>query len=302
MNQVIGNKSDTVAGTSLVSIGKKVYAEVTAPIADVATDATIAQVVGRKADTIAGNSLVSLVKINAAKLDAIDDYIDTEVASIKAKTDGLPADTATALTSIETKIDTIDDFIDTEIAAIKTKTDNLPANTATELSTLTSELAKVPKSDSNVTFNATALASILTQVNSATGVGTEFWIKKTVTSSAILEASSVDITGVSSVGELAITDVILKTDSTGLATGTNFELLTDNTKGIVNILVETVANLGANTTVTLLDASVTKKPTVLEVGKKIQVHSTVAACTGAGTIDIYIKFQRLTTGATIAAL
>jgi hypothetical protein len=52
----------------------------------------------------------------------------------------------------------------------------------------------------------------------------------------------------------------------------------------------------------LVNATVTAKKTVLEVGKKLQVQSTVADCTGAGTIDIYVKFIRLATGATIAPL
>ncbi len=133
-------------------------------------------------------------------------------------------------------------------------------------------------------------------------IGTTFWIKKTMTSSNILDSGNTDITGVSAGGELAIEDVIVKTDGTGLATGTNFELLSNNAKGLANIFVETVANLGATKTVDLTGASVTKIRTILESGAKLQVHSTAADCTGAGTIDIYVKFRRLAAGATIAAL
>lgn len=70
------------------------------------------------------------------KLDVIDDFLDTEVAAIKAKTDNLPADPADAsditssFSTVNTKLDTIDDFLDTEVAAIKAKTDNLPASPA----------------------------------------------------------------------------------------------------------------------------------------------------------------------------
>jgi hypothetical protein len=134
------------------------------------------------------------------------------------------------------------------------------------------------------------------------GVGMEFWIKKTMTSSDILTASNVDITGVSSGGELAIEDVVVLTDAVGLATGTNFELLSNNVKSLPNIFVETVANLGGNKTVDMTNASITGMRTVLEVGKKLQVHSTALACTGAGTIEIYVKFQRLAAGATISPL
>lgn len=74
----------------------------------------------------------------AAMITAVDDYVDSEVAAIKAKTDNLPSDPAdasdiaAAFSSLNTKVDTIDDFLDTEIAAIKAKTDNLPASPANE--------------------------------------------------------------------------------------------------------------------------------------------------------------------------
>ena len=132
-------------------------------------------------------------------------------------------------------------------------------------------------------------------------IGTEFWVKKTVTSSDIPSGSQLAITGVSSGGELAIEDVIVKTDGTGLANGTNFELKSNNANGLANIFVETVANLGANKTMDLAGASITGIESVLETGKLLQVESTAAACTGAGTIDIYVKFMRLAAGAIVAA-
>ncbi len=66
-----------------------------------------------------------------ALLNAIDDFVDTEVAAIKAKTDNLPSDPADAsdiaasFTTVNTKLDAIDDFVDTEVAAIKAVTDLL---------------------------------------------------------------------------------------------------------------------------------------------------------------------------------
>jgi hypothetical protein len=71
-----------------------------------------------------------ITQINT-KLDAINGAVDTEVAAIKAKTDNLPADPAsagtinTSFSGVNTKLDTIDDFLDTEIAAIKAKTDQM---------------------------------------------------------------------------------------------------------------------------------------------------------------------------------
>ena len=67
----------------------------------------------------------------SGKIDTIDDFIDTEVAAIKAKTDNIPSDpadasdVAAAIAAVSAKIDTVDDFLDTEIAAIKAKTDGL---------------------------------------------------------------------------------------------------------------------------------------------------------------------------------
>ena len=72
-----------------------------------------------------------------ASVDAIDDYVDTEVAAIKAKTDNLPSDPAdasdiaTAFGTVNTTLATIAGYVDTEVAAIKAKTDLIvafPAN------------------------------------------------------------------------------------------------------------------------------------------------------------------------------
>lgn len=134
----------------------------------------------------------------------------------------------------------------------------------------------------------------------AYGPGSRFWVKKTMVSSAILTASAVDITGVSD-GQLAIVDVVCKTDGTGLAAGTNLELKTNNANGLANFFVTAVSGLGANKTIDLANASVTKIKTVLESGKKVQVQSTSAACTGSGTVDIWICFERIDEKATIAA-
>lgn len=63
-------------------------------------------------------------RASQTSLDTVDDFLDTEVAAIKAKTDNLPADPADAsdiaasFTMVNTKLDTIDDLLDTEIATI----------------------------------------------------------------------------------------------------------------------------------------------------------------------------------------
>ena len=135
---------------------------------------------------------------------------------------------------------------------------------------------------------------------SHTAAGTTFWVQKSLTSSAVVQAG-VDITGASSGGDLEIEQIIVRTDGTGLATGTNFVVKSDNALGLANILVEAVANLGANKTVNLGDASVTKVPTILTSTKKLIAASTVADCTGGGVVHLSIKFRRLVAGATVAA-
>jgi hypothetical protein len=133
------------------------------------------------------------------------------------------------------------------------------------------------------------------------GVGSVLVVSKTLTSSAVVQAG-VDITGVSSGGTLMIEDVFINTDATGLATGTNFQIDTDNAGGVTTLFAETVANLGANKTESLATGSVTAiTGGVLETGKKLIAKSTVADCTGAGTITIVIKFRRVVAGATVAA-
>lgn len=98
---------------------------------------------GSGLDAAGVRAAIGLASANLdTQLSTIDDFLDTEVAAIKAKTDNLPSDPADAsdiassFTTVNTKLDTIDDFLDTEIAAIKAKTDNLPTDPADESNVL----------------------------------------------------------------------------------------------------------------------------------------------------------------------
>jgi hypothetical protein len=107
------------------------------------------------AGKIIGDNLNATVSSRASQtsLDTVDDFLDTEIAAIKAKTDNLPAspaatgdipsagaiadavwDEATAGHVTAGSFGQLDQdiagYLDTEIAAIKAKTDNLPADPA----------------------------------------------------------------------------------------------------------------------------------------------------------------------------
>jgi len=134
-----------------------------------------------------------------------------------------------------------------------------------------------------------------------TGSGTEFVVKKSFASSQIV-TGGVDITGVSSDGDLLIKDIHINTDGTGLVAGTNFEIRHNNVVGNPLIFSETVLNLGASATESLATGSVASVTgNILEVGKKLTAYSTGIDCTGAGTIVLDIVFQRVQPGATVAA-
>jgi hypothetical protein len=132
--------------------------------------------------------------------------------------------------------------------------------------------------------------------------GSEFWyVKKGVVSSTIL-TTGVAISAASIGGDIAIEDVILKTNSVGLAGGTNLQIKSNNANGVLIFFDTTVASLGANATVNMASATaLANGRTVLELGKILTVQSTVGNNTGAGTVDIYVKCKRLAPGADLSA-
>lgn len=100
-----------------------------------------------------------------SQLTAIDDYIDTEVAAIKSKTDNLPSDpadasdVAAAFSTVNSTLATIIAYIDTEVASIKAKTDNLPASPAS--------VSDIPTASANASAVRTELATELGRVDAA---------------------------------------------------------------------------------------------------------------------------------------
>jgi hypothetical protein len=80
--QVIGNKTDTVAGTSLVSLSKQILALAPVTGADNVANVDFVDVVGNKTDTVAGTSLVALAKQLLALGNIIKDGEDYPIIHI----------------------------------------------------------------------------------------------------------------------------------------------------------------------------------------------------------------------------
>lgn len=115
----------------------------------------------------------------AANLATVAGYLDTEIAAILADTNELQTDWADGgrldlildARASQTSVNTIDGIVDDILVDTGT---TLPATLSTiagyidtEIGTLTTELAKVPKSDGTATWNATALAAIQSEANDA---------------------------------------------------------------------------------------------------------------------------------------
>jgi enamine deaminase RidA (YjgF/YER057c/UK114 family) len=102
-------------------------------------------------DELVLQNLDHLLKTATAGVDMTTEVTDGSVISriISNSDTSLFVPATSNLTTLGANVTAIDDYVDAEIA------------------TLTTELAKVPKSDSNVTWNATALASINAEVDGA---------------------------------------------------------------------------------------------------------------------------------------
>jgi hypothetical protein len=152
VGSVTGNVGGNVAGSvASVTAGVTLAASAVQAIWDAATSAlTTAGSIGKRiVDYLTGDAYARLgapagasiaadiaTRASQTSVDTVDDFLDTEVAAIKAKTDNLPADPADAsdiassFSTVNSTLSTIAAYIDTEVAAIKAKTDNLPASPA----------------------------------------------------------------------------------------------------------------------------------------------------------------------------
>lgn len=124
-----------INGTTIAGTGTRVADSFVAMLNVVSPAFTVA-CVNQTGDsyTIVADSGYGNQEIKRA-IDAVDDYVDTEVAAIKAKTDNLPPDPADAsdiaasFSTVNSILSAIAGYIDTEVAAIKAKTDQLTFGT-----------------------------------------------------------------------------------------------------------------------------------------------------------------------------
>lgn len=147
---VVGNVVGTIGGMTTTALKDFFDTDSTTTYADSVPGSVVREIISNATslDAAGVRAAVGLASANLdTQLGAIDDYLDTEVAAIKAKTDNLPtdpadaSDIAAAFVTVNTKLDAIDDFVDTEVTAIKAKTDQLTFTNANKVDATATQLA-----------------------------------------------------------------------------------------------------------------------------------------------------------------
>jgi hypothetical protein len=153
------------------------------------------------------------------QLSTIDDFLDSEVAAIKAKTDNLPSDPADE-SSIQATLSTMAAYIDTEVAAIKAKTDlltfasGLIAADVQAIGGTTASADKLERSTLGIVLgtvgSGSTTTSIVTSSLSPAAVANDQYNGRILTfdantSTAALRGQATDITDMTSGGVLTVT-------------------------------------------------------------------------------------------------
>lgn len=124
-------------------------------------------------------------------------------------------------------------------------------------------------------------------------------VEKTVKSSELSTSSPLTLTQPAT-GNFYIENIIVSTDATGLATGTDFAIsITGNDYGLGTVFSSDVAGLGANKTIDLNTASTTKQRAVLEDGSYFTAICTTANCEGSGKAKITFILKKAEQGSAI---
>lgn len=101
-------------------------------------------------------------------------------------------------------------------------------------------------------------------------------------------------------GSFYIEDAIIETSSTPLATGTGIQMDIDaDLYGVTTFYEEVIANLGANSTVALKDASVTSTTAIIDNDSTLTINNTSGGSFTGGDIKVTFVFRLLEDGSTI---
>ena len=106
MSEVVGNKDDTTAGTSIVSLVKVVDGVADAILVDTTAIEVDTTSIETKVDTIDG--IVDAILVDTTAIEVDTTSIETKVDTVDTVVDGIAVQT----TSIETKVDTVDTVVD----------------------------------------------------------------------------------------------------------------------------------------------------------------------------------------------
>lgn len=150
----VGSVTGNVGGNVIGSVGS------------VATDGITATSIA--ADAIGASELAAdaVTEIAAGVWDRLTSALTTVGSAGKLIVDNLNATVSSRAS--QTSVDTVDDFLDTEIAAIKAKTDNLPADPADASDIPTADITAIKAKTDSLTF--TVAGQVDTNLKSVTGV------------------------------------------------------------------------------------------------------------------------------------
>ena len=250
------------------------------PSADSGDNTSMSEVVGNKDDTVSGLSIVSLAKQLIATELTDNILIDTIIAALYGGAGiatfpaGVKAGNGVSIAEVlRFAQEAVRNGTGIALAANKSLADAIGSN-----------------------------GSVLAYGSgSALGaIGTRFIVSGLVKSGNIVTVG-VSLFGTGGIsGSLFIHEILLESDATGLAIGTNIEIQNPNGFGIVKQLVTTVAKLGANMSIRgSIDGEIGYlfRGCMLENSDYLTLNSTNLDCTGVGLVRISLLCERITAGA-----
>ncbi len=321
---VIGKKDDTAIEVSTTTKSLMAYAKggldlQIVPTKDTTDDVNMRDVVGKKEDDAAvgavstNESLVAIGKQNVTNTEALvvlhgvpaqDTTDDATVSDVAGKKDDAAVETTGTTKSLMAYAK---GGLDLQLVPTKDTTDDV---TTRDVVGKKEDDAAVGPASTNESLVAFAKQNV-TNTEALMALQHAIVITSTIVSSTIPDdgggtPTGAPITGAAS-GDLMLEEIIMQTDAaTGLAGGTTMQIISDNTDGLTGVTTpiwdEATASLGIGATINNGSADLNLLPIMLEAGKKLYINCDDAVGTGAGTVEIIMKFMQVTPGATIAGV